>query len=396
MFTVTISPQASLTALQSPPRGSLEPGQGRASPRDAYERESQSAELARIEARLVSAHKRAVAEAQAPRARPPEPVNADEIRRRFEEEHGVTVLAGELQPFGSPPKAPAPEPVDHAGWVKAHRKEAMRMVPLLRFGEQRRVAQESRAAAEAEIVAEEARRRDAAAREQAELDRAWAELEARRVSAYAAAQAEIEAETEGRAQAQRAKQAELDREWKLLCSNDPETVLRTVSAALAGNDAPAAALGCAGDELLLALRFGHPSLVPERRADLTPTGKPTTKKRTKTEINELYLEAMSSHVLAAVSEALAAAPGIGTVACLVVREERPGRLSMLYAGRFHRSEAREWIEASYPSDFLERAPDSLLEIGGRTNEIRPLDLDDEPRLREALEQIAAGVSRVKA
>lgn len=51
--------------------------------------------------------------------------------------------------------------------------------------------------------------------------------------------------------------------------------------------------------------------LPERVPGLTPSGRPTLRKLTKTNRNELYLHWMASNVLATVREALAVARGCG-------------------------------------------------------------------------------------
>ena len=60
-------------------------------------------------------------------------------------------------------------------------------------------------------------------------------------------------------------------------------------------------------------------VVAERKAAITPSGKPTIHKRNKGERTELYLEALSSHALATAKEAFAVCPKIKHVGLAIVR-----------------------------------------------------------------------------
>jgi hypothetical protein len=142
------------------------------------------------------------------------------------------------------------------------------------------------------------------------------------------------------------------------------------------------------------MKFPGATIIPEQRPDLTPAGNPTIKKRSKTGINDLYLNAMASNVLATVKETFAVAPGLEEAIVLVVREEDSGpgagRLVALYAGRFDRQSYRDpWRED--PDIQIEGAVDALLKRKGRTKELVALDLDDEPELAQVLEHVAKGV-----
>src|SRR4051794_13381923 len=52
----------------------------------------------------------------------------------------------------------------------------------------------------------------------------------------------------------------------------------------------------------------------------TPVGRPTLRKRPKTRMNALYLGAVASQLLHAAAVALAAAPGLKRIHCVVERE----------------------------------------------------------------------------
>ena len=98
----------------------------------------------------------------------------------------------------------------------------------------------------------------------------------------------------------------LDEEWERY---EPDVAIAALERAFADNEAPAAPIDCEGDRTTVVMEFqSREAIVPERKPARTPTGKPTLKKRTKTEINRLYLEALGSNVLATVKETFAVAP----------------------------------------------------------------------------------------
>lgn len=131
------------------------------------------------------------------------------------------------------------------------------------------------------------------------------------------------------------------------------------------------------------------------RSNVTPGGKRTLKKRTKTEANALYLEALGSNVLATVKEAFAVAPGTNVVQMLVIRREtdkrHAGELAAIYAGGFRRADSASAGRSTQPGAAIVSAPEALLNLKGRTDKVSPLDLSDRPDLRGVIEQVASGL-----
>jgi hypothetical protein len=347
-------------------------------------------ELERLEAALVSVHLEEFPTARAPRAPAPEPVDVEALRRRVARETGLGALEEQIAPFGRPPKAPTARELDHKAVHGEYRKEALRAVPLLWLGQRREAKEQARMTADAAIAAEEEKRRQQAAAEQERLDALWGEVQAKEVEVAAFVESEQQAETERRTRANREEQERLDKQWQLLQANDPATVLATLEAAFADNEAPAAGIDCQSATVTVAMKFEHPDAIPERRPALTPAGRPTIKKRTKTERNELYFRTLASNVLATVKEAFAVAPAIHEAKVIVIREERSDRhrdkLAAIYAGRFVRGNCD--LSAGHPDLEIEYASDALVNKKGRTEEIAPLDLRDEPEVQQALEQLA--------
>jgi hypothetical protein len=222
--------------------------------------------------------------------------------------------------------------------------------------------------------------------------------ERRAATEQAAAQAEQEAQAEERrrADAARRDQVLVDEYWQHLLDNNPERVLGAIEEAFEDNEAPAAAIDCQGDSLTLVMRFPPPdTVVPEREVGLTPTGRPTSRKRTKTARNDLYTEVLASNALATVKEAIAVAPGINEARLLVIRDERTSDnghlLTPLYCGRFERRylDDLDWQHVD-PLTEIEDA-EGLINPKGRTRELAPLDLIGEPDVRSVVEEIATGL-----
>lgn len=389
-------------ALPSGSRPSY-PGRGAAAARQAErerrraQRDREIAETTALEQALVTVHLTEFAVAQPPKAQAPAPVEVEDIRERRRGEMGLPGLEAELRPYGAPPTAPRAEPVDRAALSRERVRTALRKVPLIRFGERRQVKADMLARVEVEVQAENERRQQAAAAEQQRLTSVWNVLEERRARVERDVQDEASAEQRRRGEAQRTEQTELDREWQALLANDPETVIAVLEEAFEDNEAPAAPIDCRESGITVMLRFSSTEVIPERRPDVTPSGRPTLKKRSKTDRNELYLEALGSNVLATVREAFAVAPNIGEARVVVIREEvsgsHAGKLAAIYAARFDRSEARKLFSTTAPSIELMHADEAIINLRGQTREVSPLDLSGEPELQATMTRLARDLAQ---
>jgi hypothetical protein len=181
----------------------------------------------------------------------------------------------------------------------------------------------------------------------------------------------------------------IDRDWERLVGNDPDTVISTVETAFEDNQAPAAPVNVEGTTLSLAVLVPDIEDVPERKPSVTPSGNPTVKKMTKKERADLYLTLVCGHLLATIKEGLAVAPSIFDVKAVVVRRATDDvfgkrRMEVLLAGRYERSDLERvrWDEA-LPSDVVQEAAVELSwNFKGRPPQLQPLNLEDEPGLRE--------------
>ncbi len=287
----------------------------------------------------------------------------------LEAEAGIPELVSTLGSGESPPGAPSPEPVDRYQLMRAFRKRARQGIAFWRIRDQIEAARQADVEVEAAARAEEREREAAQETEQKRLDDLWSQLQKGRAGVETTLPGKVAEEKQRRDAARAAEQQELDAEWTQLLENDPAVTLPALEAAFADNESPAAAIDCDGKRTTVVMQFASPeAIVPERKPSRTPTGKRTLKKRTKTEINALYLEALGSNVLATVKEALAVAPGTEIVQLLVIRREtektkNAGHLAAVYVGEFNRA-GYESANPHDPGRSLALAPESMLNLEG--------------------------------
>jgi hypothetical protein len=349
-----------------------------------------------LERQLVSVHAESFPPAQRTVLPPPDPVDPDPIEAELAESAGVPALVEATGGGDQPPIAADPEPVDRYELMREFRKEARRGIPFWRIRDHIDAARAADEKAEAAADIEAVRRAEEQRTEQARLNRLWGELSDARGTVAAQLPVRIAAESERRAAERSAEQAELDDDWRLLQANDPSATLGALEDAFADNEAPAAAIDCEGSRTTVVMQFVTPeAIVPERKPARTPTGKRTLKKRTKTEINHLYLAALGSNVLATVKETFAVAPGTDVVQLLVVRREASGKLtgswSAIYAGSFDRAGYADSSGSRDPALALARAGDARLNLKGQAETVSPLDLRDQVDLSDVVRQIDSGL-----
>jgi hypothetical protein len=371
----------------------------------AYERELRAAQreadvekVAALEASLVAVHKRAFPQVRRVELPDPDEVDPEPIRNRLEQDAGIAVLAAEAGGGEQAPVAEDPEPVDRYALMRKHRKKARQGISIFAVGDRVMAAREADQAADSAADVEVERRLEAQQVEQRRLDQLWARLAEARDSVVRRLSGEIEAEKQRRLTKRAEEQQLLDAEWQKLTANDSASTIAALERAFADNGSPAAPADCAGDLTTVVMRFSPPAtVVPERKPALTPGGKPTLKKRTKTEINALYLEAMGSNVLATVKEAFATAPGTRVVRMLVIRPESEakhgGESAPIYLGEFNREDYAAGLRSGDPGSALISAQEAMLNLKGQTGQVAPIDLSGRPDLRQALGQVAPSLLR---
>jgi hypothetical protein len=185
--------------------------------------------------------------------------------------------------------------------------------------------------------------------------------------------------------------------------HDSDTVIAAVDAAFADNASESTCVDARYDDIAggryvtCVVMFGTPDMVPEQRPDVTPGGKPTLRKRTKTDRNALYTQALASTVLATVKEALAVAVSADEVRILVVRRNSAADtaadyLGVIYIGSFRRDALASlpWTTVD-PVELLLGAPGAHLKRTGSTHEVGYLPVRDDQQVQVLLDEFSASL-----
>jgi hypothetical protein len=109
------------------------------------------------------------------------------------------------------------------------------------------------------------------------------------------------------------QQAVADSWWQHLLSGEPQVLSSVLVAAFADNPAPVKVVEARGSNAVLLLYLPPPSVLPERKANITPSGQLSTKAWTKTELNQVYAQLLAMHLLATLREAWAVAPSLQSI-----------------------------------------------------------------------------------
>ena len=207
----------------------------------------------------------------------------------------------------------------------------------------------------------------------------------------------VASEAAASAAGHRAAQSHADAEWAALCAHHRDLVLPALEDAFEDNQSPAACIDVdieAGTRYpTVLIVFGASDMVPEQTPALTPAGRPTLRKRTKTDRNALYAAALGSTVLATVKEGFAVAPSVDELRVVVVRKDPHAAsadqyVTAIYVGRFHRRgvERVDWTRID-PGEALLQAAGARLQRRGSTREIVGLDVAGDQGLRALVEQL---------
>lgn len=189
--------------------------------------------------------------------------------------------------------------------------------------------------------------------------------------------------------------AEADREWELLRRHDPETVMAALETAFSDNASEATCIDAGLEEGIhyatVVVVFGSADAVPERTPSLTATGRPTTKKRTKSERNALYVAALGSTVLATIREGFVVAPSVDEFRVVVLRKDLNAPtpadyITPIYSARFPRATVNgmEW-KATDPTAALLAADDAQFRRKGAAGDVAAIELGEHPELQEVVQ-----------
>ncbi|MGO4596922.1 hypothetical protein [Terrabacter sp. 2RAF25] len=222
----------------------------------------------------------------------------------------------------------------------------------------------------------------------------WKREDRTRAKAWANHQAPAEAERRhtGALVGVQWEQSQLDQGWDALRNHDALTVIEAVDDAFADNASDSTCVDAGtvpetGARYLTAVvSYGDIDLIPEHRSDRTPGGKPTLRKRTKTDRNALYAESLASTVLATAKEALAVAIGATEARVLVVRPLGAGNVEPIYAGTLRRDflAQRDWRDMD-PLAVAMNAENAQMLRKGSTREVVGLAVEPDSPAAHLLE-----------
>jgi hypothetical protein len=189
--------------------------------------------------------------------------------------------------------------------------------------------------------------------------------------------------------------------WRLLTDHDTGLVMETLESAFADNASDATAVDVGTKDgvryATVLVVFGAVESVPERMPSLTAAGKPTTRKRTKSERNALYVAALGSTVLATVKEGLAVAPSVDEFRVVVLRKDLNAAtpadfVAPIYAARFPRQvmQGLSWRTVN-PTEALLFATDAEFQRKGAAGDVAPLKLAGNEDLAQLVERFRPAI-----
>lgn len=183
-------------------------------------------------------------------------------------------------------------------------------------------------------------------------------------------------------------QQSLDQQWQALVSNEPDTVLRTLAEAFEDNEAASAAVGVVADEVSLVVVVPPASqAIPEQMPGRTAAGNLSLKKITQAAKSDYFKQFVCGQILVTLREAFAVAPGLNSARVIALRNDgrdpygRPNMPCLVAVSITRRAlQGVRWHEAD-AIDILNAAThDQLLLQKGRSKELSPLDLTNEPEI----------------
>lgn len=222
----------------------------------------------------------------------------------------------------------------------------------------------------------------------------WRRAPRRQAKAWAAQTAPVEAQRRftGALIAAQQEQAAMDIAWAALRNHEAYAVVAAVDEAFADNASDATCVDADIDPdtghryVTAVVAYGGVELVSEYRPDVTPGGKATLRKRTKTDRNAVYATSMASTALATAKEALAVAVAADQVRVLVVREASRGGVEPVFAAIFNRSALRgvDWRSVD-PLTLAMAAQSATMVRKGSTGEVAALAVEPGSPTQELLD-----------
>jgi len=172
---------------------------------------------------------------------------------------------------------------------------------------------------------------------------------------------------------QQVLQSRSDAWWHSLLAGDPAVLQPVLTAAFSDNAAPVSVLDARGDTVVLAVLLPGIDVLPDKKPHVTPTGKLSVRKWTKSELNEAYADLLGAHTLATIREAWAVAPGLAKIRIMGIRRT-PGMPEDLLFDVSVTRNGGNWTDDGWGRVTLDASPGGLMRIG-RAREITPWPAD---------------------
>jgi hypothetical protein len=197
----------------------------------------------------------------------------------------------------------------------------------------------------------------------------WRSSARRRLADDVTREASIEASVATRAASDvhGASQARADAWWRALQAGEPDTVTAALNAAFSDNAAPVTVVQCDGVSAALLLHLPGAAVVPEVGPHVTPGGRLSAKKWTKTEFQELYARLLAAHLLATAREAWAVAPSLDALRVIGVAAADSDQV--LFDVDLARGSG-DWSDDTLGRQLLTVLPYGLRRVG-RIREVQP-------------------------
>lgn len=229
-----------------------------------------------------------------------------------------------------------------------------------------------------------------------------AERREARAAAHATAIKEGHARDLLNAEAYKRELQEAQADWERLVGHDVPTVLTALEEAFADNGSESTCIDVGVEDgaryATVVVLFGPAAMVPDRTPGFTPTGRPTAKRRTKSERNALYVDALGSTVLATVREGFAVAPSLDSIRTVVLRRDPDAStpaefLTAIYSASFDRAGAAQvdWRSVE-PGQSLLTANQAEFRRRGAAADVVSLDLKGRLDLQQIVEQFRAAIA----
>ena len=188
-----------------------------------------------------------------------------------------------------------------------------------------------------------------------------------------AAACAIQAEQGLRSELQQRQQEQLDDAWGRLLVNDPSAVHAALTCEFARASDALSVVRVGGRSATIVVGSFGVASIPSEAPSVTPTGRPTTRKRSQSERNDLYAELLAGIAIGSARHVLAVAPALKEVEVVLIAH--PEATPVLYA-RIPRGRLERVSPTLAAIRQVEDASDEFcLERKGRTQEVRPIALN---------------------